>query len=102
MVSPTMVAAPWRLEDTAMAMRTGTGDIFSFLEIARPMGATMSTVATLSTNALITPANRDSTVTAHLISGTLEINISASRAGMRLSINRVTSPMVPPIIRSTL
>ncbi len=98
-VSPTIVAAPCRFEDTAMAINTGTGEIFSFREMARPTGATISTVATLSTKALTTPANSASTVTAHFTLGTRTINCSA---GMRLSINSVTSPIVPAIISSTL
>ena len=64
-VSPTSVAAPCRLEDTAMAMSTGTGEIFSLRAMARPTGATIKTVATLSTKALMTPANNASMHTAH-------------------------------------
>ena len=50
-VSPTSVAAPCRLEETAIERIIGTGEIFSFLQIAMPTGATISTVATLSINA---------------------------------------------------
>ena len=75
-----------------MAISTGTGEIFSFLEIASPTGATISTVATLSTNALTTPANSASTVTAHLTLGTFTISTSARYAGIRLSMNSVTMP----------
>ena len=57
-----------------MDIITGTGEILSFFDIARPMGATMSTVATLSTKALITPAKRAKTVTAHFTFGTFEIS----------------------------
>ena len=64
-VSPTRVAAPWRLEETAMAMRMGMGLVFSFLQISKATGATISTVATLSTKAEITPANRDRHTAAH-------------------------------------
>ena len=78
-VSPTSVAAPCRLEDTAMAMITGTGEIFSLRAMARPTGATMSTVATLSTNALMTPAKSASTHTAHWALGTRTISCSARR-----------------------
>ena len=85
-----------------MAISTGTGEIFSLREIARPTGATISTVATLSTNALMTPANSASTVTAHLTLGTLTISTSARYAGMRLSMNSVTVPIVPAIMSSTL
>ena len=58
-VSPTSVAAPWRLEETAMLISIPTGLIFSFLQTARPTGATIRTVATLSMKAEMTPANRD-------------------------------------------
>ena len=58
-VSPTRVAAPCRLEETAMDRIMGTGEIFSFLQTAIPTGATMRTVATLSTKAEITPAKSD-------------------------------------------
>ena len=85
-----------------MEISTGTGEIFNFLEMARPTGATISTVATLSTKALMTPAKRARAVTAHFTFGTLVIRSSARRAGIRLSMNRVTVPMVPPIIRRTL
>ncbi len=101
-VSPTSVAAPCRLEDTAMAISTGTGEILSLREIASPTGATISSVATLSTKALTTPANRLSAVTAHRTFGTFAIISSARRAGMRLSMNSVTMHMVAEIISSTL
>ena len=58
-VSPTSVAAPCKLDDTAMAMSTGTGES---LQLAgrwpSPTGATISTVATLSTKALMNPASK--------------------------------------------
>ena len=69
-VSPTSVAAPCRLEETAMAITSGTGEIFSCFATASPTGATISTVATLSTKAEITPANRPSTTAAHRASRT--------------------------------
>ena len=100
-VSPTSVAAPCRLEDTAMAMMTGTGLMSSFLASASATGATISTVATLSTKAEISPANRESATTAHLVLGTFSIMISAISAGMRDSINSTTVPMVPAIISRT-
>ena len=100
-VSPTRVAAPWRLEETAMAMIMGTGLIFNRLEMAMATGATMRTVATLSTNAEITPANRASITTAHLTLGTWARSTSAIRAGIRDSMNSDTMPMVPAIIIST-
>ena len=83
-------------------MSTGTGEIFSFRDMATPTGATISTVATLSTKALITPANTARAVTAHMTLGVFVIIISARRAGILLSINRLTRPMVAAIIISTL
>ena len=100
-VSPTRVAAPCRLELTAMPMMKGTGLVLSFLQISRATGATISTVATLSTKAEITPANSDSATAAHWTLGTFSITRSASNSGMRLSINNATRPMVPAIIRIT-
>ena len=41
-----------------MPMIKGTGLVLSFLQISRAMGATISTVATLSTKAEMMPANR--------------------------------------------
>ncbi|MPM45520.1 hypothetical protein SDC9_92207 [bioreactor metagenome] len=70
--------------------------------MANPMGATMSTVATLSTKALMTPANRAKAVTASWMLGTLVMRISAKRKGILLSMNKVTMPIVPPIINNTL
>ena len=66
------------------------------------MAGTMGTVATLSTKALMTPANSASIHTAHLTSGTRTISISARRAGILLSMNSATVPMVPAIMSSTL
>ena len=90
------------MEETEIAISTGTGEIFSLREMARPTGATISSVATLSTKALTTPAKRLSAVTAHMTFGTFCIISSARRAGMRLSINSVTVHMVAEIISSTL
>lgn len=64
-VSPTSVAAPCKLEETAIEMRTGTGEMRSLRAMASPTGATISTVATLSTKALMNPANSASAQTAH-------------------------------------
>ena len=83
-VSPTRVAAPCRFEDTAMAMITGTGLVFSFFATASPTGATISTVATLSTKAEMMPENRLSATTAHWTLGTFCSSFSAMRAGMLL------------------
>ena len=84
-----------------MAMTIGTGLIFSRLEMAMATGATISTVATLSTKAEMSPANRASITTAHFTLGTWARRISAIRAGIRDSMNRDTMPMVPAIIIST-
>ena len=99
-MSPT--SAPCKLDDTAMAMSTGTGEIFSLRAMARPTGATIKTVATLSTKALMTPANNASMHTAHRTSGTRTMSISARRAGIRLSMNSATVPIVPAIMSRTL
>ena len=64
-VSPTNVAAPWRLEETATEMMKGTGLVSSFLQTAMATGATIKTVATLSTNAEIIPAKRLRHTAAH-------------------------------------
>ena len=101
-VSPTRVAAPCRLDETAMLMMTGIGEIPSLLHIARPIGATMRTVATLSTKADMTPAKSVSMATAHMVFGTCFIIISDIRRGILLSMNRVTVPMVPAIMSRTL
>ena len=66
------------------------------------MGATMSTVATLSTKAEMIPANRASATAAIWILGTFSMIRSASRAGIRLSMKSWTRPMVPAIISRTL
>ena len=81
-VAPTSVAAPCRLEDTAMERIMGTGEIFSCLQTARPTGAIISTVATLSIKADTAPANRDMrTVTMHTFPALSRI-VSARRFGM--------------------
>ena len=85
-----------------MAMSTGTGEMCSLRAMARPTGATISTVATLSTKALMNPANSASIHTAQRTSGTRTMSISARRAGILLSMNSATVPMVPAIISSTL
>jgi len=69
-VSPTKVAAPCRFEETAIAITLGTGDIFSFFAMVTATGATIKTVATLSTKAEIIPANKakDIMATLHWVS----------------------------------
>lgn len=86
------------VEDTAMAMIIGTGLIFSRLEMAMATGATISTVATLSTKAEMSPANRAQHHHGPLHIGHMGRRISAIRAGIRDSMNRDTMPMVPAII----
>ncbi len=49
--SPTSVAAPSRLADTAMPMRNDTGETRNLFETSSAIGAIMSTVATLSMKA---------------------------------------------------
>jgi hypothetical protein len=100
-VSPTRVAAPWRLEEIAMAMMLGTGEMFSFLAMMSATGATISTVATLSTNAEMIPANSDRATTAHFTSGIRSMIRSARSDGILDSMNSETTPIVPAIIRMT-
>ena len=101
-VSPTRVAAPCKFEETAMEMMKGTGLVFSFLQISMATGAIIRTVATLSTNAEMIPANRLRETAAHWTLGTLFMIMSARRSGIWLSMNICTRPMVPPIISRTL
>mgnify|MGYP007128602244 CR=1 FL=1 len=56
--SPIKVAAPCKLEEMAMVIRRGTGEVFSFLAIAKAIGVSMSKVETFSSKALIPPAKR--------------------------------------------
>jgi len=80
----------------------GTGFVRNLRQSSSATGATMRTVATLSTNAEITPANSAMHTAVICTVGTLSIKRSAKREGMRLSINSATRPMVPAIMRSTL
>ena len=100
-VSPTSVAAPCRLEETAMPMMKGIGLVSSFLHISSATGAIISTVATLSMNAEIMPANSASATAAICTLETRSITRSASSAGILLSMNSATRPIVPAIISST-
>ena len=100
-VSPTSVAAPCRLLDTAMAMITGTGLVLICFATARPTGATISTVATLSTKAEMRPENRLSATMAQRTSGTSLSSPSAMRCGMPLWINSSTIAIVPASIIRT-
>ena len=81
-VSPTSVAAPCRLEETAMAMIMATGSVFSFRHTAMPTGATIRTVATLSMNAETMPENRDMRMVTHMTLGALCSSASAMRPGI--------------------
>ena len=101
-VSPTNVAAPCRFDETAMDMIMGTGLMPIRLAMARATGATIRTVATLSTKADIMPANNASAMMAQHTLGTWAMIMSASLAGIFDSMNMETMPIVPAIIRSTL
>ena len=65
------------------------------------MGATINTVATLSTKAEITPANPANKMIAHLVEETLLIIQSANNEGMPDSINSETTIIVPAMIMKT-
>ena len=81
-VSPTKVAAPWRFEETAIERIIGTGLILSFLQIAMPTGATMSTVATLSMKAETMPAKSDIRIVTHITFFARRSSMSAIRFGI--------------------
>ena len=100
-VSPTNVANPWMLANTDTAITNGTGDILVFLAMSNAIGATISTVATLSTNAETIPANAANKMIAHLVEETLLIIQSASHAGIPDSINSETTIIVPAMIINT-
>ena len=100
-VSPTSVAAPCRFEETEMVISMGTGEVFSFLQIASATGAIISTVATLSTKALTAPAKRLMDTAAHCAFLHLDRSRSAMRLGILESMKSATVPMVPASISST-
>ena len=101
-VSPTKVAAPCKLEATEMLIITGIGEIFSFLDIAKPIGASIKTVATLSINAETTPLIMQ-TITKQISAlGIFVISMSASFAGILDSINKPTIIIIPKSINKTL
>ena len=85
-----------------MEMSIATGEMPSFFAIARPTGAIMSTVATLSTNAETTPANSDIATTTHITFGVFLRISSAMRLGIWDWMNSETVPIVPASIRRTL
>ena len=100
-VSPTSVAAPCKLDDTAIERIMFVGLIFNFRQIASPTGATISTVATLSINALIKPANRDIKIVTHITFLDFSRSRSAKRFGIWESIKYCTMIIVPEIIMRT-
>src|SRR5690606_12681684 len=100
-VSPTRVAAPCRLEEMAMAMMLVTGEMPSFSQMVRATGATMRTVATLSTKAEMSTEKRDREIMAHMTLGMRAINRSDSKDGILAAMNKETVPMVPAIIKIT-
>ena len=100
-VSPTRVAAPCKLDETAMQMSSATGDTLSFFAIDSATGAIIRTVATLSTNADTTPANTDSATATHMTLGVFCSRRSAMRSGIFDSMNSATVPIVPASIKST-
>ena len=94
--------APSKLENIDIDINEGTGDIFSFLDIAIATGAIISTVATLSIKALTIADVTASKTFIHLTLGDIFIIKSDILLGILLSINKLTVPIVPRIINSTL
>ena len=97
-VSPTSVAAPCKLDETAMQMRSATGLVPRRVAMASATGATIRTVATLSTNAEIKPANTDSATATHMTFGVFFSSRSAMRSGIFDVMNSDTVPIVPASI----
>ena len=85
-VSPTSVAAPCRLDDTEIERIIPTGSIFNFLHMASPIGATISTVDTLSMKADIMPAKSDMRMVTHMAFLLVDSSMSARRTGIPESI----------------
>ena len=65
-----------------MEIMNGTGLVSSFLQTAMATGATIRTVATLSTKAEMIPAKRLRQTAAHCTLGTRSIIHSAMRSGL--------------------
>ena len=86
---------------TETAITKGTGEIFVFFAISKAIGATIKTVATLSTKAETIPANAANRIMAHLVEETLLIIQSANNAGIPDSINSDTTIIVPAMIMNT-
>ena len=84
-----------------MEMIMLTGFMFSFLQTASPTGATISTVATLSIKAEITPAKRDMLMVTHMTLGHLSSRMSAIRFGILEAMKKSTRIIVPVIIIRT-
>ena len=84
-----------------MQMSSGMGLVPSFVAMASATGATMSTVATLSTNAEISPAKTDSATATHRMLGVLFRRRSAMRSGILEAMNSDTVPIVPASIIRT-
>ena len=99
--SPISVAVPCRFDEMAMPIKSGTGDAFSRLAIASPIGATIKMVATLSTNAEIPDDRAHSHSIA--IPAVLEriISQSANHAGTRDLMNKFAIMDMPVKIAST-
>ena len=83
-------------------MTIGTGEIFSFFEIAIATGAIIRTVATLSTNAEITPANNDRKMVTIQTLPDFSSSVSAMRIGIFDSIKKKTITIIPNSMSSTL
>ena len=79
--SPTRVPAPWRLLAIAIPIRNGTGETSSCFDMAKAIGATMSTVATFSPKVEIIPEIRHTDSMAHPTFFDFETSISARYAG---------------------
>ena len=84
-----------------MAMMLEIGETPSFLQMVSATGATMSTVATLSTKAEMIPAKRESETMAHMTLGVFSMMMSARSDGILESIKSDTNPMVPAIMKMT-
>ena len=70
-----------------MLMMKGTGLVLSFLQISKAMGATIRTVATLSTKGRDDAGEQGQRHGRHLDVGDLSMMRSARRAGILLSMN---------------
>ena len=87
-VSPTRVAAPCKLEETATVKTVLIGETLNLFAISRAIGATIKTVATLSIKAETSPENNASATNISFTSLSLFTSISATLAGIFDSIHR--------------